>query len=138
VKLQEKESYQLIEPYLNNFFRLNPRSVVICERKPDNLIDSVFICPGITNSKLRHVRPVMSMDGAHLQSEWKGTLYIATLMTGLNKIIPIAYCIMAENKNDERWLFFKHLKEVCPTLHMQNVIPRCGAYKYFTFVWDRG
>jgi hypothetical protein len=58
------------------------------------------------NSKIRHVRPVMSMDGAHLRSEWKGTLYIATVMTGLNEIIPIAYCITAENENYEGWLFF--------------------------------
>jgi transposase-like protein len=34
-------------------------------------------------------------------------------------------------------IFLKHLKEACPTLHMQNVIRRCGAYKYFTFVSDR-
>jgi hypothetical protein len=33
--------------------------------------------------------------------------------------------------------FFKHLKVACPRLHMQNVIQRCGAYKYFTVVSDR-
>jgi hypothetical protein len=62
--------------------------------------------PGIMNSKLGHVRPVMSMDGAHIWSEWKGTLYIAIVMTGLNEIIPIAICITVDNENYEGWLFF--------------------------------
>jgi hypothetical protein len=48
---------------------------------------------GIMNS------PIFSLDRTHLHSEWKGTIYIATVKSLLNKIIPTAFALMADNKN---------------------------------------
>jgi hypothetical protein len=56
-----KEHFITSVPLVKNIYEFgiaikNPRSVVICERKPENSIDRVFICPGIMNSKLHHVQ----------------------------------------------------------------------------------
>jgi hypothetical protein len=42
---------------------------------------------------LKYVRPVMSLDAAHLKSKWGGTLYIASVKTGNDKIYPVAFAI---------------------------------------------
>jgi hypothetical protein len=119
----------LLQPYLQEFAKLNPESVVAFERNEDtDSVDKCFICPGIMSSKLRHVCPIISLDGAHLRSEWKGTLYIATVQSGLNEIIPIALALTADNENMEGWLFFlEHLKEACPTITMHNILRRCNT-----------
>ena len=90
------------------------------------------------NNKLRHVRPVMSLDATHLRSVWKGTLFIASVKTGMDEIFPIAFSITTDNENYEGWKYFcQHLQKACPTLQMTHVEPRCNRFDYFTFVSDR-
>ncbi|KAG7357253.1 hypothetical protein IV203_001941 [Nitzschia inconspicua] len=38
-----------------------------------------------------------------MKSEWKGTLYIATVKSAVDKIYPIAFAITAENENGQGW-----------------------------------
>ena len=90
------------------------------------------------NAKLRYVRPLMSLDATHLRSIWKGTLYIASVKTGMDEIFPVAFAITLDNENNEGWNYFcEHLKKACPTLVIPHVIPRCDRFGYFTFVSDR-
>jgi hypothetical protein len=87
--------------------KLNPKPVVVFERnEEENSADKCFICPGIMNRKLRHVSQTISLDAAHLRSEWTGTMYITMMKSGLNKMVPLAFALMADNKNMEGWLFF--------------------------------
>jgi hypothetical protein len=63
------------------------------------------------NNSLKFARPVISLDAAHLRSEFKGTLYIASsTLTGANDVFPIGFMIAAGND----------LKEACPIISQQG------------------
>ena len=89
---QDKNSFQLLIPYLKKFDELNPGSSVKYERDADYHIERVFICPGFMKETLRYVRPMMSLDAAHLKSQWKGTLYVASVKTASDKLYPVSCC----------------------------------------------
>ena len=67
-------SYELIIPYLNKIKENDNNAHVDYQRDEDNCITHLFICPGCSNDNLIHVRPVISLDAAHLKSKWGGTL----------------------------------------------------------------
>ena len=103
-------SFQLIVPYLNKFEELNPGSTTASERDPENNMKRLFICPGIMATAMKYVRPMMSLDAAHLKSQWRGTMYIASVKTASDKIYPVAFAIMQENENSNGWKWFlEHL-----------------------------
>ena len=79
--MDAKQSYQLLIPYLEEFSALNPGSTVCYKKNAKDELTKMFICPGIMNNKLRFIRPVVSVDSAHLGSKYKGTLCIATQAT---------------------------------------------------------
>jgi hypothetical protein len=99
------ESYNLTIPYLNQFMELNEGAEVhyVVE---DGRIESLFLCPNFINDSLHYVRPVMSLDAAHLKSKHKGALYQATVKTGLNDIYTIAIGIDRANEGYEGWYKF--------------------------------
>ena len=92
-KVESTKSYELIIPYLNEFKRLNPGSTAVYDVDENSAITKIFICPGIMNIKWRYALPIMSVDAAHLSTENKGTLYLACIKTGNDKILPIAIVI---------------------------------------------
>ena len=51
-----------------------------------NNISHIFVCPGIMKTTMKNVRPVMSLDAAHLKSKWKGILYTASVMTATSNM----------------------------------------------------
>lgn len=75
------------------FFNLNAGLHIAC--KTDNNkkhIERFFLCPTriMKYCMVRYyVRPVMSLDAAHLRSEWKGTLYDVSLLTACHEIILV-------------------------------------------------
>jgi hypothetical protein len=142
MKLQEftrnKRSFQYILPYVNKFNEINPNSTTTVEKTPGTeCLKRIFVCPGIMDRSLRHVRPIMSLDAAHLKSEWKGTLYVASVKTACDEIYPVAVAIMEQNENFDGWRWFlENLREALPTLVTQHPRPEVTK-KYFTFVCDR-
>ena len=123
---------------MEEFQNKNPESAVFYERDSDKAITSLFICPAIMNNKLRFVRPVISLDAAHLSSENKGTLYLATIKSGNDEILPIAIGMTIENENYKGWKYFlNHLKTSCGVLTINHRFARCHPFKLFTFISDR-
>jgi MULE transposase domain len=109
------DSYQLIVPYLKQFQQ-----------------------PSFMNASLQFVRPVMSLDATHMKCRHKGTLYLATVKTGLNEIYTVAISIQRTNECYNGWkMFLIHLKDGCPLLDMDHTQESCGDHAYFTFVSDR-
>ena len=98
--------YQLLIPYIDEFVKLNPGTTSSYERNEKNNITKIFLCPGIMNNKLRHVRPVLSFNDAHVSSDIKGTLYLATIKSGNNEILPIAICMTEANECYKGWKYF--------------------------------
>lgn len=117
---------------------LNPNSTTKVEKNPGtDCLKRLFVCPSIMDRSLRLVRPIMSLDAAHLKSEWKGTLYVASVKTACDEIYPVAVAIMEQNENFDGWRWFlENLKGALPTLEQPH--PRNEVTKnYFTFVCDR-
>ena len=137
-RIQDLESFQVLIPYLNTFLQKNEGSVVNYQRDEKHCLERCFVCPGIMNSKLQYVRPMISLDAAHLKSYWKGTLYIATVQSAMNEIFPIAIGISYDNEGSEGWKYFlRLLKESCPILSATHPLLRCNSFCYFTFISDR-
>ena len=87
------------------------------------------------------MRPVLSLDAAHLKSVFKGTLYVASVLTGSNDIFPIGFMISAGNEDGASWRkMLRYLKKACPIIGEQvygNVDVDGVARPPFLFISDR-
>ena len=111
------KSFQLVGPYLEELARTNPGSVLGFTRLATFELQSIHFIPGFMNSALKFVRPVISLDAAHLRSEFKGILYVASVLTGNNDVFPIGVMIAAGNENRRTWVqMLTYLKEACPVV----------------------
>jgi hypothetical protein len=73
------------------------------------------------NGVLKFVRSVVSLDATHLRSEQKGTLYVASVLSGCNDIFPIGLMICAGNKFGATWKkMLELLKKACPIIDDQG------------------
>ena len=98
-------SYQLLVPYLREFEKLNPGSLAIHECDAENHLTRVFVCPSTMLHSLRFVRPVLSLDAAHMKTTGGGgTLYIASVTSACNDIFPVAIALTVDNENKGRWM----------------------------------
>jgi MULE transposase domain len=80
----------------------------------------------------------MSLDATHLSSKAKGTMYIATVKTALNKIYTVAFSMERANECYDGWNSFQsHLKNACSLLEMKHPLEAHSRHAYFTFVSDR-
>ena len=71
---------------------------------------------------LSFVRPVVSLDAAHLRSVHKGTLYVASILSGANEVYPIGGMISAGNEDGPMWTrMLEHLSDACPILSEQGL-----------------
>lgn len=93
----------LIQPYLQRFTELNPGSTVKYETDVGCNIEQVFIGLSIMKTTIRYVRPILYLDVTHIKSQWKGTLYSATVKTACDKLYVVAFAIMRDNENEDGW-----------------------------------
>ena len=118
---EDDVKYQLVMPYVEEFWCINPGAVAGCTRGDDNLLINVHIFPPFMNGSLKHVRPVICLDAAHLNSLEKGTLYVASCLSGANEIYPISFLISKGNEDGVTWTkMLRLLYEVCPSLSVQE------------------
>jgi hypothetical protein len=115
------KNFELIIPLLNAMKKCNPGSVIGYTRDNDMKLEELHVFPGIMNRALKFVRPVVSLDAAHLRSKYKGTLYVASVLTGCNDIFPIGFMISAGNEDGDTWkTMLQLLKEACPIINDQG------------------
>ncbi|KAG7339912.1 hypothetical protein IV203_024962 [Nitzschia inconspicua] len=79
---EPSQVFQTVEELMvviNDYQETSGNFLAIRRSPSDNRIQRVFVCPSFANDVLMCVRPVISIDGAHMRSEWKGTLYLATV-----------------------------------------------------------
>lgn len=115
------KNFQLIIPYLETMKACNPGSVIGYTRDDDNCLRDVHVFPGFMNGALKFVRPVVSLDAAHLKSQHKGTLYVASVLSGANDVYPVGFMISAGNEDGETWRkMLTYLKQACPILSEQR------------------
>jgi zinc finger SWIM domain-containing protein 3 len=132
-----QSSFQLLLPYLQRFHDSNPGSKTVAVRDDNNNIQKIFICPGIMDHSIKFVRPVMSLDAAHLKGEWKGMLYTASVKSACDELYLVAFALMSDNENASSWRWFlENLSSALPTLSSDHPHPQV-QHKLFTFVSDR-
>ena len=115
-------NFQLIIPYLDEIQTCNPLSLVGYTRGTEdcNIID-LHSFPSIANDVLKTVCPVISLGAAHHQSKYKGTLYVASVLSGGDEIYPISLMIASGNEDRNLWTkILELLKEVCPVICKQG------------------
>ena len=124
-------SFQLIIPYLEELRRCNPSSLIGYSRDQNcNMVDLHFFIP-FANDVLKTARPVVALDAAHLRSEYKGVLYIASVLSGGKDIYPIGFMISMGNEDGPTWTkMLKLLKEACPIICEQGVDPRVNQDRH--------
>ncbi|KAG7338426.1 transposase, mutator family protein [Nitzschia inconspicua] len=64
---KQQASFGLIILYLHQFQLQNEDSTVKAESDADKHLQCLGICPGVMKHSLKHARPVLSLDGAHLK-----------------------------------------------------------------------
>ena len=118
----------------------NTGTIVDYEVEEDNnTFVRFFVCPGgMMDYVLKNVRPIISVDAAHMKSIWKGTIYMAVVKTAMDEILPVALSIQRDNECYEGWQYFlQKLHTSCPTLYAPHPYNRCRNWKLFTFISDR-
>ena len=148
-KYMQRKNFELIIPYLDSLKKANPGSVIGYSRDEDKCMNSIHVFPGFMNESLSYVRPVVSLDAAHLKGVHKGTLYVASVLSGKNDVYPIGFLISKGNEDGNTWTtMLTLLKEACPILSSQGFVPAGVAgvehprayldYRHaFIFVSDR-
>ena len=118
---EDDAKYQLVMPYVEEFRRINPGAVAGYTRDDDKLLVDVYFFPPFMNGSLRHVRPVICLDAAHLNSPEKGTLYVASCLSGANEIYPIGFLISKGNEDGATWTkMLRLLYQACPSLSVHE------------------
>lgn len=135
---QTRLGYQLIIPYLNAFKGLNAGSHVAYERDNEYHLLRVFLCPGIMLEAMQVVRPVMSLDAAHMKTtRGGGTLYVASVKSACDHVFPVAVSLMVDNENKAGWTWFlENLRAALPILDQTHDSIEV-VYKKFVFISDR-
>ena len=67
------KNFQLIIPYLQALKNANDGSVIGFTRDSQNHMTEIHVFPGFMNESLSFVRPVVSLNAAHLNDVHKGT-----------------------------------------------------------------
>ena len=135
------KSFEQMTPYLEEMKKCNPMSVIGCTKTETHELVDVYFFPGFMNDALKFVRPVVSLDAAHLRTEYKGTWYIASVLSGNNDVFPIGVMISSGNEDRATWTkMLTLLKDAFPILvehgfHGMEATPLCECP--FVFVSDR-
>ena len=95
------KSFEQMTPYLAAMKKCNTMSVIGCTKSQTNELVYVYFFAGFMNAALQFVRPVVSLDAAHLRSEYKGTLYVTSVLSGNNDVFPIGVLISSGNEDKQ-------------------------------------
>jgi hypothetical protein len=132
-KTASLKNFELIVPYLEEMTKLNPLSVMgyTLKENTGEIVDLHFF-PGFVNDALRYVRPVISVDAAHLKSKYTGMLYVASVKSGNDDIYPIGFMIATGNEDKKNWTkMLRLLRQAFP------IITDYQREHPFVFVSDR-
>lgn len=111
-------SYKMLPDYLNKLVLANPGTVTELHTVYDGGIGHrfkyMFLAMGASISGYQHMRPVIIIDGAHLNGKYAGCLLTASAEDGNYQVFPLAIGIV-DGENDSAWEWFlKMLSQFIP------------------------
>ena len=116
------KAFQLIPPYLQQFKKLNLGSTTDVMVDEQKRVLRLFVCPGLVDGMIKCLRPVVSLDSAHLKSVFKGGIQIYSGLTAADEIYIYAFAIVSENESFDSWDYSNELfAAACPNLQLDNV-----------------
>ncbi len=83
--------------------QLNPDAVIGYSHDSEKSIKHVYVFPCFMNAALKFLRPVISLDAAHLKSIYKGTMYVASVLSRANEVYPIGFMISNGSEDGKTW-----------------------------------
>ncbi|KAG7559351.1 Zinc finger PMZ-type [Arabidopsis thaliana x Arabidopsis arenosa] len=108
------DGYEFLPMWMYMVNEKNPGSVTFIEVDPDNKFKYAFLAFGPSIRGFKLMRKVICIDGAHLKSNFKGTLLGASAQDGDFHLYPIAFGVV-DLENDASWdWFMKCLKKIIP------------------------
>ena len=99
-----RKIFELIIPYIEAPKKANVGSVIGFSWDYDKCMSNINVFPGFMNESLSYyVRPVVLLDAAHLKGVHKGTLFVASVLSGgANDVYPIGFMISKGNEDETR------------------------------------
>jgi hypothetical protein len=99
----QRKNVELIIPYIEALKKANEGSVIDLSWDSKKCLSNIHVFPGFMNESLSYVHPVVSLDAAHLQGVHKGTLYVASVLSGANDVYPIGF--IYDFKREQGWKY---------------------------------
>ena len=89
-KQMQTKNFQLINPYLQALKNANDGLVIGFSRNSQNCMTAeIHVFPGFMNKSLSFVHPLVSLNAAHLNGVYKGTMYVASVLSGANDLVAV-------------------------------------------------
>ncbi|KAL9299082.1 putative transposase, MuDR, plant, Zinc finger, SWIM-type, MULE transposase [Arabidopsis thaliana] len=108
------DSFEVLPRWFHRVQVTNPGSITFFKKDSANKFKYAFLAFGASIRGYKLMRKVISIDGAHLTSKFKGTLLGASAQDGNFNLYPIAFAIV-DSENDASWdWFLKCLLNIIP------------------------
>ena len=132
----DEDSYLALPKYCVDLNRNNPGSKIVLESAPDEVVGQrfrrMFVCYGASAMGFVFCRPVLDLDGTHLNAKYRGVLLSATGLDANGSLFPLASAVV-DAENDENWMWFVGLlREV-----IEQYAPALLAPQKLAFISDR-
>ena len=132
----DEESYHALPKYCEDLNRNNPGSKIVLVSTPDEAVGQrfqrMFVCYGASAMGFVFCRPILGLDGTHLNAKYRGVLLTATGLDANGSLFPLASAVV-DAENDENWIWFiRLLREV-----IEQYAPALLAQQKLAFISDR-
>ncbi|KAH9131722.1 hypothetical protein LEN26_007644 [Aphanomyces euteiches] len=119
-----KESYKYLQDWLHQM-KISYPSASIRFDTAENRFLRCGLVYGQFDQSFDHMLPVLALDACHLKTKDKGTLYVASMLTGNFDVLIVGMAISnaseRENKADWTW-FLQTLVEALPCLTTSSTL----------------
>ena len=131
----DEESYHALPKYCEDLNHNNPGSKIVLDSTVDEAgqrFRRMFVCYSASAMGFKFCRPVLGLDGTHLNAKYRGVLLAATGLDANGCLFPLASAVV-DAENDENWAWFVQLlREI-----IEQYTPALLAPQQLVFISDR-
>ena len=85
-----EDAYKNLPPYCQDLEAADPKTKALVERTAENKFQRLFLCHGACAVRFAYCRPLLSLDGTHLKSKYKGILLAATATDANGQLLIVS------------------------------------------------